>query len=527
MFKTNLDALKTIIKDNKETEYGKKYNFSQINSYEEYKNNVPITNYSKLKPYIDRIYNGEENVLTSYKIHNFNCTSGTEGECKKIPFTIKALDVCYDIPERKKNNIIREYRKKNGKGKRLFIGLYSIDIENPEKNKNLFLSEAYSYYLYKKGIMDYDEYIGGKDLLFDSYTKDYIYEKIWCAILEENIILIESVYIYEILLFFNIFEKYYKEIISDIRNNKINPEKKISEKAKTILLNMEYSEERLNFVEKECDKGFEGIARRIWKNIKLISGISNKLYVYENKALDKYIGDIPKDGYVYAMSEGAIGTSFENNYIYHLEPNFEFHEFIPYSKDGKNQSNDIFNINEIEKNKIWEIILTNFSGLYRYEIGDVIKVVNINEKGIFFEFCFRKNNVINIIAEKTNFYHLEKVMRRMDEIIPNILAYSIGATIYENIGTYFLFLSLDDDQLKNINLNTLIKEFDLALCKVNFGYGVDRKKKYLGEPKVFVMNKEKYNKLMNINSNKTTQIKQKYILNEKFLNEILEKMEKI
>ena len=312
-----------------------------------------------------------------------------------------------------------------------------------------------------------------------------------------------------------------------IRNGKINPEKKLSEKAKKFLLNLNYTEERLNFVEKECEKGFENIASRIWKNIKLISGISSKLFVYENKALEKYIGNIPKSAYVFASSEGVVGISLENNnYSYYLEPSFNFYEFIPYSENENDNLNDIVNINEIEKNKKYELVLTNFSGLYRYKTGDIIKIVNNDEKGIFFEFCFRKNLLLNIAGEKTSFNQLEKVIRRMDEIIPNILEYSVGSTIFDNVGTYFLFLSLPDNQVNNINLDEIKKEFDLMLCKVNCVYKYLRNLDCLGEPKIFLMDKEKYNKIMKINTNKKRHNKPKFILSEQLLNKILTNMKK-
>ena len=45
MFDANYKLLKTIIDDNKNTEYGKKYNFSEIKTIDEYRNKVPLTNY--------------------------------------------------------------------------------------------------------------------------------------------------------------------------------------------------------------------------------------------------------------------------------------------------------------------------------------------------------------------------------------------------------------------------------------------------------------------------------------------------
>ena len=45
MLETNLTLIKTIIEDNKNTEYGIKYNFSKIKTIDDYKNYVPISKY--------------------------------------------------------------------------------------------------------------------------------------------------------------------------------------------------------------------------------------------------------------------------------------------------------------------------------------------------------------------------------------------------------------------------------------------------------------------------------------------------
>ena len=468
------------------------------------------------------MYNGEDNILTSYPIETFNCTSGSEGQQKLIPLTRKALDTYSTIIKTNKNKLFREYKTQYQKGKRLLIGIYGIDL-NKNPDKYMLMSEALSYHLYKGNYMNLDKYIEG-NLIFDPYTSDYIYEKVWCAIVEENIVLLESIYMYDILQFFNMLEKNYKEIISDIRKGEINPNKKLSEKAKNFLLNLEYSEERLNFVEKECKKGFEGIASRLWKNLKLISGISSKSFVYENKALEKFIGDIPKDAYIFGSSEGIVGTSIEsNNYNYYLQTSFNFYEFIPYSENenGKDNLKDIIDINGIENNKMYELVLTNFSGLYRYRTGDIIKIVNNNINGVFFEFCFRRNLLINIAGEKTSVKQIEKVMKKMDEIIPNIIEFSIGSTIYHNVGTYFLFLSLPDNQKNIINLDELKKSFDSMICKANYVYKYLRSLDALGEPKIFLMDQENYSKLLKSKTNKKSHNKSKFILSENLLNEIL------
>lgn len=523
MSQTNFEILKELLEDNKDTEYGKKYHFSQINSYEDYKKQVPITDYHDYKPYVDRMYKGENNILTAYQIANFNCTSGTTGPQKLIPMTTNALKKSVNVAKKIVESISIN---KNDKEKTLYMGIFHIDL-NKELERTILLSEKYYYSLFKKGIIDFNKYVD-KDILFDpGDSSDYLYEKVWCGIVEENIVSLESAYMYGILQFLNYLEKNYKEIISDIRNKRISPEIKISEMAKNFLLNMKCSEERLNFVEAECDKGFKSIVTRIWPNFRVVSGVSTKYNKYQNDALDYFFGNVTKNGFLYGMSEGLMGYPKEyNSFIYCLEPTGGFYEFSPYSEDGKNDSYETVCINEIEPGKKYEIILTNFSGFYRYKTGDIIEIVTNDSKGVTFEYCFRKNRNISFAGEKTNCIHLEEAIKKMNDIIPNILEFKLGGIFCNNVGTYYLFLGLLDKKEVSIPLEEIAKKFDTFLSEANYLYGLFRKSKALAEPKVILFDVKEYNELIETDPGKRKHNKAQVLLTESELKEILENLKK-
>ena len=88
--KVNSNTLLNILSLNSSSEYGLKYNFKKIHSAEEYKNTVPITTYTDYEKYIDKMANGEKNILVNYPISYFGHTSGTTGSQKLIPVTKKA-----------------------------------------------------------------------------------------------------------------------------------------------------------------------------------------------------------------------------------------------------------------------------------------------------------------------------------------------------------------------------------------------------------------------------------------------------
>jgi hypothetical protein len=75
------------------TEYGKKYGFDQINSIADFQRQVPLNNYESLKPYIQRILEGSQNILWPSEINWFAKSSGTTSDKSKfIPVSKEALD---------------------------------------------------------------------------------------------------------------------------------------------------------------------------------------------------------------------------------------------------------------------------------------------------------------------------------------------------------------------------------------------------------------------------------------------------
>lgn len=80
----------------KDTEWGKKHDYKNITSLEQFRNNVPLQDYESLKPYIDKVRRGEQNVLWHSDIKWFAKSSGTTNDKSKfIPVSEESLDDCH------------------------------------------------------------------------------------------------------------------------------------------------------------------------------------------------------------------------------------------------------------------------------------------------------------------------------------------------------------------------------------------------------------------------------------------------
>jgi hypothetical protein len=81
------EIFKNLVKAARTTEFGKDHGFEDICSYEDFKKKVPIRDYEQLKPYIEKIKEGKQNVLWRGKPIYFAKTSGTTSGVKYIPIT--------------------------------------------------------------------------------------------------------------------------------------------------------------------------------------------------------------------------------------------------------------------------------------------------------------------------------------------------------------------------------------------------------------------------------------------------------
>ena len=111
-----------LIRQAENTQFGKDHQFSQIKTTQDFAKQVPIRDYEDLKPYLDRVVQGEENVLWKGKPIYFAKTSGTTSGAKYIPLTKESMPFHIEAAR----NAILNYIHETGKadfvnGKMIFL----------------------------------------------------------------------------------------------------------------------------------------------------------------------------------------------------------------------------------------------------------------------------------------------------------------------------------------------------------------------------------------------------------------------
>ncbi|TDD99634.1 GH3 family domain-containing protein [Flavobacterium cellulosilyticum] len=88
---TQRKVFKDLLHQASKTSFGADHHFDQIKTFDDFAKNVPIRDYEDLKPYIEKVVNGEENILWKGKPLYFAKTSGTTSGAKYIPLTKESM----------------------------------------------------------------------------------------------------------------------------------------------------------------------------------------------------------------------------------------------------------------------------------------------------------------------------------------------------------------------------------------------------------------------------------------------------
>lgn len=374
----NAANLRKILSDNQSTFYGKTHHFSDIHSPEEYRNRVPLTEY----PVYAKMWQKPEE-FTAYPVPCILATSGTTGVQKKFCITEEALrrysSYIYELP----------YMLTEGRaGPHIHMSVFRSAVDGTN-----LLSAVYHKYLEETGLFDCGAYVGGKELMFSDHITQVAYVKAWLALSCPELISIQAIFLYDVLLLFGYLEEHWRTLLDNMANHTIQME--LSETLKEKLLAVCPAAERVRELQAIFSEGFaQPIAGRLWKQLHFISGIGGQMYQFQEEALRKYIGEVPVYYFTYTASECMAGAAIEMGKAqYALLPQSAYYEFL--SAQG-----EIVPLEAVQAGNVYEPVVTTFSGLYRYRMGDRIKVVSFARKSPVFEVVGRVGHISNIAGEK-------------------------------------------------------------------------------------------------------------------------------
>jgi hypothetical protein len=425
------NVFNTLIQQARDTEWGKRFDYATIRYTDEFRKRVPLQDYDSLKPEIQRIMNGEQNILWNTPVKWFSKSSGTTSDKSKfIPMTAESIEDCH---YRGAIDLLSAYCTANPNtkllsGKGLIVGgsnqINPLNRDSSYGDLSAVLLQNMSFFaqLYRTPDLSV--------ALMDDWEKKI--EALAQSTVNEDVTNISGVPTWTILLIKRLFEITGKDDLS-----------------------------------------------AIWPNLELYihGGVSFKPYREEFRSLIR--SEQMNYFETYNASEGFFAFQMganDEDLLLHLS-NGIFYEFIPSSEFGKEEPQTVL-LHEVTQGENYGLVISTNGGLWRYIIGDTIRFTSVRPYKI--QVTGRLRHFINVFGEEVIVENTDRAIseacQQTQTVVSDYTVAPIYLTSHQRGGHEWLiefskapedireFGKILDASLRNINSDYDAKRFhDLAL----------------------------------------------------------------
>ncbi|MBI4397702.1 MAG: GH3 auxin-responsive promoter family protein [Candidatus Omnitrophica bacterium] len=388
-----------MIQKNRETRFGKDFGFKYIQSVRDYQNNVPVTSYNDLKPYIDRAFQGEPGQLTVEPPEFYAMTSGTTGSPKFIPVTHES--------DRMKAELMRVWTSK-------------LAMDHPDVSSGVVLAivspavECYtpagvpcgseSGHAYQKMPGIIKNFYSCPYELFEVEDYETKYYLMLRVAVTQNVKVIYTCNPSTVFLLGKYLSEFSEEVIRDVRDGTICARHKIPyHLALGLKPYIQADPERAKFLEASLKhSGGRLLAKHVWPALEVIScwkGGSVSLYLPKFSRFFSDTVPVRDIGYFSSEFRGSIPISDDGSSGILATP-ANFYEFFPAEEHRKPEPGELLTLDELEAGKRYFIYVTTLAGLYRYDMNDIIEVTGFYENTPLIRFIQKGKGMVSLTGEK-------------------------------------------------------------------------------------------------------------------------------
>ncbi|KAF7113444.1 hypothetical protein RHSIM_RhsimUnG0126900 [Rhododendron simsii] len=452
-------VLGEILSRNAKTEYLQRFKLFGATDRETFKSTIPMVKYEDLQPDIQRIANGDRSaILSAHPISEFLTSSGTSaGERKLMPTIKEELDrrqLLYSLLM----PVMNLYVPGLDKGK----GLYFLFVKSETKTPGGLparpvLTSYYKSEHFKTRPYDpYNVYTSPNEAILCSDSFQSMYTQMLCGLLErQQVLRVGAVFASGLLRAIRFLQLNWPELAHDIRTGTLNPKITDPSLRETMSRMLNSDPDLADFVTEACSRdNWEGIITRIWPNTKYLEVIVTGAMAQYIPTLDYYSGGLPKACTMYASSECYFGLNLNpmskpSEVSYTIMPNMAYFEFLPHDPNSSAVSTrtpKLVDLADVEVGKEYELVITTYAGLYRYRVGDILRVTGFHNSAPQFHFVRRKNVLLSIDSDKTDEAELQKAVDNASELLrgfnTSVVEYTSFADTRTIPGHYVIYWEL-------------------------------------------------------------------------------------
>ncbi|KAG7612622.1 GH3 family [Arabidopsis suecica] len=484
------NVLEEILTLNANTEYLRRF-LHGSSSKELFKKNVPVVTYEDVKPFIDRVTNGEpSDIISGNPITGFLLSSGTSGGKQKMfPRNNKYLENIKFIFYYR-SLVISKHIDGLEHGKGMVFNFCTSENTTPSGLPSSAASTSFFKSDYFKNRPSYWHwsYTSPDEVILCSDTKQTLYCHLLCGLVQrDDVVKVGAAFVTILVRAINLLENSWKEICTNIRFGHLSEWiTDISCRDSVSKILGEPNPELADLIENECNnKSWEGIVPRLWPKAKFIECIATGQMAQHIPTLEFYSNKLPLISSSYVSSETMFGINMSplckpENVSYTFLPNLSYFEFLLVDAGDKTEIVDLV---DVKLGCYYEPLVTNHSGLHRYKMGDILLVTGFYNNAPQFRFVRRGNLTLSIHLEITTDEDLLNAVTDAKMVLESSNLMLMDFTSYADISTtpghYVLYWELKAkyrNDIVEIDKNVLVECCYVVEESLNNSYRVYRSK---------------------------------------------------
>lgn len=394
---TQESLLRDILAQSADTAFGKEHGFDEIRTVEDYRKRVPVRDYEGHRPYVDRHAAGETDVLFPGKPMMYTRTSGTTAEPKLIP--ISRYNFERTIKKRGKAWLHGLSRRFPG----LFAGkdftIVSPAIEGHTEDGTIMGSLSGAIYRNIPEFMKLVHTIPYEVITVADYeAKAYTLLRFGVP---SNVTSIFTGNPSTILNLVTKADLWKEDLIRDVRDGTLKASLDLEPEIRALAeARLEPAPERAAQLEALASEADTLRPAQYWPNLKLVHTWTNgncRLVIPRLRPWFAPGLPILDFGYIASEINAANFMDFETQGS-HLALGSAFYEFSP-EEEGDDPETFLC-AHELEAGRRYYIYVTTLSGLYRYDMNDVLEVAGHFNEAPIIRFMYKGKGVTSITGEK-------------------------------------------------------------------------------------------------------------------------------
>ena len=494
--KASARTLRKILNLAKNTAYGKEPHFGAIvkarkpeQLFRLYEKSVKASEYESFRPYVERHKHGEANVLIPGKPLMYATTSGTTSKPKWIPISQKYMKDVYDVMSHIWLDNFARVRPKFLSGG-LVVSVAKV-VEGYAEDGTIFGSvsgvtaKKIPSIIRKRFVTPPEVYD-----ISDYTARYYVMMRLAIAHSVSYIVAPNPSTLLELI---HNAEEYFDDYIEDIEKGSISEKFDVSPEIRSVLAGFTVPDpERAEFLRRVKEKcGGKPQLKDWWPDMQLLSSWKcGNTAIAAEKVQQQLPAGCCYQELGYFASECRFGLVLDEGIDSTLFPNYHYYEFIEES-DLENPEPRFLRLHELEQGKRYCIYVTTFSGLYRYNMNDLVEVGGWNGKTPKIHMVQKVNGIVSITGEKLyekQFIEAVHEAERQSGLKANFF---IGFADPEE-ACYDFYYEFEKRKIRRSKAEAFTKIVDSQLMEMNIEYQSKRASHRLKEPKTFVLKRNAY-----------------------------------